>query len=411
MCVVILASVFQLGIASFASDNVTTGTMGDNIVWSLDNETGALNISGTGEMTNYDIQSNPSPFMNNTAITSITISDGITNIGEYAFPICSASTVVIGKDVTNIGLFAFAYCGNLQTVSILSGLKSIGERAFSNCSSLVSITFPETLETIGDSAFSSCTSLISGNIPNSVTSIEDYAFSGCESLVNLHISENKKYANIEEGTFSFCTGLESVTIPNNIQSVGVEAFSYCDSLETVIFSDSVYSIGTSAFRYCSKLKDVTFGKNLTTIGASAFNLCPALTTVTLPNSLSSIGADAFAESGMKIVLIPKHVSSIESNALLGCEQILGYTGSASVTYAAVYSINFEFLDEGHVAGDVNDDGVFDLNDYGASKFAAVEGIEVNHSDFYKFDFNNDGAIDGFDTFEAEKALNGFSVLT
>ncbi len=70
----------------------------------------------------------------------------------------------------------------LTSITIPNSVTSIGESAFSDCSSLTSINIPDSVTSIGRRAFSYCSSLTSITIPDSVTSIEAYAFSNCSNL-------------------------------------------------------------------------------------------------------------------------------------------------------------------------------------------------------------------------------------
>ena len=71
---------------------------------------------------------------------------------------------------------AFEYCTSLTSVTIPNSVTSIGNRAFYGCESLTSVTIPNSVTSIGEEAFAWCSSLTSVTIPNSVTSIGGYAF-------------------------------------------------------------------------------------------------------------------------------------------------------------------------------------------------------------------------------------------
>ena len=115
-------------------------------------------------------------FANCSALTSVSLPDGLTSIGNSAFSNCTSLTgITIPNTVTSIGEAAFRYSG-LRTASIGSGVTTIGNNTFANCTSLTGITLPDGLTTIGNEAFFNCTSLTGITIPNTVTSIGIAAF-------------------------------------------------------------------------------------------------------------------------------------------------------------------------------------------------------------------------------------------
>ena len=74
----------------------------------------------------------------------------------------------------------------VTSITLPDGLTSIGDDAFLNCRSLTSVTIPHSVTSIGNSAFNGCTSLTSVTIPDSVTSIGINAFQSCTSLKDIY---------------------------------------------------------------------------------------------------------------------------------------------------------------------------------------------------------------------------------
>lgn len=105
-------------------------------------------------------------------------------------------------------MFAFYSCG-LTSLTILDSITSIGENAFSNCSSLTSCTIGSGITSISNYAFDSC-GLASVTIPDSVTSISIEAFRQCSNLTSVTIGSG--ITSISSAAFRYCSSLTSITV-------------------------------------------------------------------------------------------------------------------------------------------------------------------------------------------------------
>lgn len=73
-------------------------------------------------------------------LTSVTIPNGVTYIGFYAFECSGLVTASIGDGVTHIDNKAFSSCRSLSTVSIGKSVEKIGKRAFEECGAITKLT-------------------------------------------------------------------------------------------------------------------------------------------------------------------------------------------------------------------------------------------------------------------------------
>ena len=225
------------------------GADGDNLTWALDSDYNLV-ISGSGDMKDYSSSDNR--WRGNAAqIKSVSISEGVTSIGNYAFRNCSSlSEISIPEGLKTIGGYAFSSCSNLSSISLPDSLTTIKSSAFHGCSSFSSISIPSNVTSIGQYAFHSCSGIKSISIPNGVTLISNYSFANCSNLTSISIPDSVTV--IDYCAFNACKKLKSITIPADITSIGSSAFYRCTDLTDVYFNGAVLpTISDDAFSGCT----------------------------------------------------------------------------------------------------------------------------------------------------------------
>lgn len=290
---------------------------------------------------------------------SINIGSGCKTIGEYAFANCgSITSVIVSDDVTNIGLGAFSGCEALERMALpfvghlangcafkSSGnwiLNDVGVLSSPSVGNNSSSTYTLNITTSGILSFyyrtsteSGCDKLTVYKNDSSVTTASGetgYAYYEISVTVgdvikftyskdsNKTVGDDKVYLNFSTTYFGYVFGMpngyvdqnelipknladititeqkhipeyafygntkvKSLTLPADAQSMGVYAFYGCSELSTLnstedgVFNipSGVSSIGNYSFYNCLKMQKLICG-NITSIGSYAFYDCKLL---------------------------------------------------------------------------------------------------------------------------------------
>lgn len=124
------------------------GASGDNLTWELSCE-GVLTITGSGAMADYADEASVPWYARRETIVTVSLPDGITTIGAYAFCGTNIREVTLPEGVTTLGANAFMQCQSLRTLELPTTLTSIGALSLAYCGALERIdcnaTTPPTL--------------------------------------------------------------------------------------------------------------------------------------------------------------------------------------------------------------------------------------------------------------------------
>lgn len=425
--------VMNLTVVSFAAEE--TGTCGENVIWTLDESTGTLTISGDGEIDSSELIGRWR-LMN---IRNVVIEEGVTSIGNNAFQgIIDIESVTIPDSITSIGKNAFYNCDNLKNVVIGDGVISIGDGAFMDCIGLENIVWGNSVKVIGKQAFFKCESIETLTIPDTVTSIGESAFALCKKLVSVSIPDS--VTRIEMGTFILCENLAHVSIPDSVTSIGKNAFGQCYMLESVILSSNLEYIGNNALHSTTIYYEgseeqwnqlcldsgsnviayeifYNYGQTKGQCGENAFwsfdeetgeliitgtgsmtdysssmipwyNFVSDIKKVTIENGITSISEAAFANcTSLTEITIPGSVTTFDKEAFKNCSNIVDIYYTGTVAEWCNIDFNYDYYSNPKVYGEnlyvngiliegelVIPDGVTTIKDYAFWNCDNITGV-------------------------------------
>ncbi|MBR4873331.1 MAG: leucine-rich repeat protein [Clostridia bacterium] len=356
-----------------------TGACGNDLTWSFNETTGELSISGTGAMTDYtSSDGNRAPWYSYaSSITKITVGEGVTSIGTYAFNTCAVTEVSLPDTLKVIGGFAFRECRSLTKISIPSGVTEIKSYTFNFCSKLASVTFSEGLKKINNAAFNYCNVLSSvvfpasldtlgkasgsafinsaklaeltflnadteilGGLPTGVTTIygyadgkvEDYATKNGIKFEALTPDEPESPrgtcgANLEwvlyDGNHLSITGEGAMSDYANSEGNHAPWYSYASSITKITIAEGVTSVGKYAFNTCA-VSEIVLPDTLSKISSFAFRECKALTAIDFPSSVEVILNYAFNNcTALASVTFSEGLKMVEHHAFNNCRALSG----------------------------------------------------------------------------------------
>lgn len=231
----------------------------------------------------------PGAFIGCNGITSVTLPNTLTYVGECAFYGLSQNLTAVTFKGANLG----------------TGV-TVGKYAFRDCVALSELTLEagSRLVTLSEGAFYNCYALPSFTVPTSITSIGKHAFYNCYGLKELAFAPNGESLTLGEDAFYGCNGFTKIELPAYISEVPA-FFANCSALtEIVVSEDNPYFTSMDGVLFNKEMTEILFfpkGKSgeyklpatVTTIGNGIFMGITGLTKLELPNSLEVIGDEAF----------------------------------------------------------------------------------------------------------------------
>ena len=319
------------------------------------------------------------------SISSISIPDSITDIGERAFEGCTAltyneydnayylgnsgnpykalikakntsiSSCRVHSDTHVIASYAFESCYNLTSVTLGKAIINIGNAAFNNCPKLVEIINHSELDITTDLTNSWHITYYYGLSIHSGDSIivnkDDYLFFthassnyllgyvGDNTELILPNDYNGESYGIYKYAFANYSTISDITIPENVTEFGEAAFSGCSSIRsiTVPFVGKIEDSSTCKYPFGYLFGKLDYEGGVATEQDHYYTTdidTPAPTvTYYIPSSLTDVTitggviyGSAFQNcSGIKNVTLTDNVTEIVTGAFSGCSSIESIT--------------------------------------------------------------------------------------
>ena len=337
-----------LFIFSFSAIHAEKSWEIDGIKCNLSDD-GTLTISGTGDMPYYVHQDDVPWFNDRSKINKVVIEYGVTSIGSHVFHLCLRLTsITIPNSVTSIGDYAFKNC-NITSITIPNSVTSIGEKVFMDNLRLTSIIVEKDnpkydsrdncnaiIETKSNTLIAGCKNTV---IPSSVTSIGDYAFFG--------------------------SNLTSITIPNSVTSIGDYAF------------------------FDSDLTSITFKRTSPPeFGKEVFYIVNTSIPIYVPSISIDAYKEALKDYGFSnIQANPKQLFLTGNNFYLQDSQIDGadvsFTRDFTTNWEAIYlpfSLKYEDWKDDFEVARINGIHQYDDNDDGDIDRTVLEFVKMKNDD-------------------------------
>lgn len=159
----------------------------------------------------------------------------------------------------------------IESVTISEGIKHINEYAFKNCTNLKHVKLASSVSKIGYGAFEFCSSLESIESSRSAPielSSDIFDYSGIESLPQ--VKENGIYVIGSTVAYVDKSFLGKVVIPEGVTVLESNLFAHAKGITEVCLPSTLTEIKSACFYGCTSLKEINLNENII-IGEKAFD--------------------------------------------------------------------------------------------------------------------------------------------
>ena len=307
------------------------------------------------------------------SIESLRIPGSLDEVGKLAFYECTGlRTLVVEEGVKSLGPNAFMMISSpvpslsvLDSVTLPEGLTQIGELCFSGCSALKEIALPTTLTQIGYAAFTNC-GLTEITIPAGVTSLENEQFAsnplqkiwllGANTTINIGGFDGLSDADVwcpagsqtmqsVRNTNAYSATIHSLGLPDYsvdengvLTSVNVTRNIQC--IPDEVDGRFVTSIAGGAFVGDTWARMLFVPETVTVLKTGAVKDCTQLSVIHLPSSVATIETGAIDNCNAQYVIIDNPEAEIKKSAIVAMSPTIGcHRNSTAESYAVGNGFN------------------------------------------------------------------------
>lgn len=285
-------------------------------------------------------------------ITELVIPDSVTELGKYALPY-DLSDITATLDIMEQILGEYHYYQakiKITTGTVISeglfrnasqdivilpdGIKELKGHAFHGAR-IGKLVLPDSIEILGEQVFydAAFADLTCSAFVLENMIADSYA---CGAIQRVEITSGEE---LPGQAFFDGDSLAEVVLPNTMKRIGSHAFANCGDLETITLPDSVEYIDFGAFYNCHRLKTIQLGENVKEVGYDAFYECQALQSIYLPN-VETIKSRAFDWCmSLETIVVGDKLTSIGEEAFIECRAL-----------QSLYLVNVETIPESALEG-------------------------------------------------------------
>ncbi len=242
-----------------------------------------------------------------------------------------------GKPV--VAIYSEAFKGNsaITSVSLPEGITAIDKDMFYGCTALSYIKIPSSISYIDVSAFNECPSLLEFEVSEKnqeFSSVDGILYNKAKTRLKKYpVGRNNNEVSVPNGThyiddFAFyrCSYLTKCILPDGVGGIGVSAFEGCINMKSIDLGNRVDFVGGKAFYECRALESIIFEHELYSIGSNAFANCTSLKRVELMSNVGEIGYRTFYNCKSLVVFsVRGEITKKDKNAFEGCDKLNNFT--------------------------------------------------------------------------------------